>query len=287
MPEKSTPNGKPSLLTSVIRYIQGWWQDILDCFAFFTRLPVPGFLGKPSEGMPTMHRTSRAMPLIGFFLAFFALIPATIFDALAWTAPLPSFLLACMTILSMSIVTGGLHEDGLADVADGFWGGHTIARKLEIMKDSRLGSYGATALCMSLLMRISIVYYLFDNYGVTRGGLAYLAAGIVSRVPLMHVWHTLPAARMNGLSAGLGAPSTRSYAISIAMGALATALLIVPNFGLASGIAAFVMIVLASLMMVKLANHHIKGQTGDVLGASQQVGEIFFGIGLLLFASIG
>ena len=287
MPEMSTQNEKISAPRKVINYIKGWWQDILDCLAFFTRLPVPAILGKPRDGMPDMYRGARVMPLIGLILALLALIPATLFDALALTSPLPSFLLACITIASMSIVTGGLHEDGLADVADGFWGGHSIARKLEIMKDSRLGSYGATALCMSLLMRISIVYYLFENYGVTKGGLAYLAAGVVSRVPLMHVWHSLPPARLNGLSAGLGQPSTMSYAISIAMGAVATALLVVPNFGLASGISAFVMMVLACFLMVHLANTHIKGQTGDVLGASQQIGEIFFGIGLLLFASIG
>nr|WP_321457529.1 adenosylcobinamide-GDP ribazoletransferase [uncultured Cohaesibacter sp.] len=287
MSEMSTPNGNGSPIKSAIQYVATWWQDILDCFAFFTRLPVPSFFGEANQNLPKMRRTSRAMPIIGLILAFLALIPATVFDVLAMTSPLPSFLLACMTIAAMSIVTGGLHEDGLADVADGFWGGHTIARKLEIMKDSRLGSYGATALCMSLLMRISIVSYLFENYGVTRGGLAYLAAGVVSRVPLMHVWHTLPAARMNGLSASLGRPSTTSYGIAIGMGAIATALLVVPVFGLASGLSAFVMIVIASLVMAHLAKSHIKGQTGDVLGASQQVGEILFGIGLLLFASIG
>nr|WP_319484616.1 adenosylcobinamide-GDP ribazoletransferase [uncultured Cohaesibacter sp.] len=287
MSEMSTPNGKPSPIKQVIRFLMLWRQDILDSLAFFTRLPVPTFLGKASQDLPKMRRTSRAMPIIGLILAFLALIPATLFDALAWTSPLPSFLLACMTIVTMSIVTGGLHEDGLADVADGFWGGHTITRKLEIMKDSRLGSYGATALCMSLLMRISIVYYLFENYGVTKGGIAYLAAGVVSRVPLMHVWHTLPAARLNGLSASLGRPSTTSYTIAIALGGLATALMVVPVFGLAAGVSSFVMIILACLMMTRLADHHIKGQTGDVLGASQQVGEIFFGIGLLLFASVG
>ncbi|WP_319410388.1 adenosylcobinamide-GDP ribazoletransferase [uncultured Cohaesibacter sp.] len=287
MPEMSTQNENRSSSNRAVQYVSDWWQDILDCIAFFTRLPVPSFLGTISEGMPKMKRTARAMPLIGLILAFLALIPATLFNALAMTSPLPSLLLAAMTIASMAIVTGGLHEDGLSDVADGFWGGHTITRKLEIMKDSRLGSYGATALFLSLTMRISIVYYLFENYGVMTGGIAYMAAGVASRVPLMHVWHSLPAARLTGLSAGLGCPSTTSYGISIAMGALATALMIVPNFGLAAGISAFVMLVLASLLMVYLARLHIKGQTGDVLGASQQVGEIFFGIGLLLFASIG
>ena len=218
-------------------------------------------------------------------LGVVALAPATLFDILALTAPLPALLLAAMTIATMTIITGGLHEDGFADVADGFWGGHTKERKLEIMKDSRLGAYGAIALVFSLLIRVSILSYLFENYGVQVGGVAYLASCLVSRVPILHVWYSLPPARTYGLSASAGQPKRQSYAIGIALGAVTTALFIVPYFGLLSALSAFTLVVLSSLLVVHTAQRHIDGQTGDVLGSSQQLGEIAFGIGLLLFAS--
>jgi len=283
-------NGKPDADDTPIQkeplsIIRDWRQDIVDCIAFFSRLPVPPILGKVSEGMPDLPRSTRAMPIVGLFLGLVAMVPATLFDALTFTAPLPAMLLAVMTIATMAIITGGLHEDGFADVADGFWGGHTKERKLDIMKDSRLGAYGAIALSFSLLLRISILSYLFENYGVQVGGIAYLASCVVSRVPILHVWYTLPAARTNGISASIGQPNTQSYAIGIALGAIATAICIVPYFGLLSALSAFTMVVLSALLVVRTARKHIDGQTGDVLGSSQQLGEIAFGIGLLLFAS--
>lgn len=290
MSEQSTKNSSQSphsLGKRLLQHVSHWRTDLVDCLAFFSRLPVPPQLGKLSEGMPDFERSSRALPLIGVVLALVALAPATLFDALALTAPLPSFLLAGLTIATMIMITGGMHEDGLADLADGFWGGMTTARKLEIMKDSRLGSYGALALLLSVLLRISILAYLFENYGVHTGGIAYLVTALVSRVPTLHVWYMLPAARLNGLSATAGQPSLISYGIAIGLAAVTTALVIGPVFGFAAALSAFVMVTLASLYIVYLARKHLRGQTGDVLGAAQQLGEIAFGIGLLLFASAG
>lgn len=262
-----------------------WRQDIIDCITFFSRLPVPPFLGKMTEGMPDMPRATRAMPIVGLLLGLIALVPATLFDVLAFTAPLPALLLAAMTIATMAIVTGGLHEDGFSDVADGFWGGQTKERKMEIMKDSRLGAYGAIALMMSILIRVSILAYLFEHYGVQVGGIAYLVTCIASRVPILHVWYTLPAARKDGISASIGQPNGQSYAIGVAMGALVTAMGIVPFFGFLAALSAFTMLVLSAMLVVKVARKHLDGQTGDVLGSSQQLGEMAFGVGLLLFAS--
>ena len=285
MSKSSSNHDHRSFVHVILTDFLNWRQDVVDCIAFFSRLPVPPLLGEISQGMPKFSRSSRALPVVGMLLAIVALVPATLFDFFALTAPLPSLLLAAITIATMVIISGGLHEDGLADVSDGFWGGHTIARKLEIMKDSRLGSYGALALMLSLLIRVSILSYLFENYGVPIAGIAFLTASLVSRVPILHVWYTLPPARLNGLSASLGQPSKQAYGTSILLALLATGLLIVPTFGLLAGVSACILVVGSSYMVVKLSRHHIKGQTGDVLGASQQLGEIAFGIGLLLFAS--
>lgn len=285
MPKPLDKNEHSSLIHIVLSDLLNWRQDIVDCLAFFTRLPVPAILGPVTQGVPQFSRTSRALPLIGLLLGAISIVPAVLFDRFAYTAPLPALLLAILTIAAMAIITGGLHEDGLADVADGFWGGQTIARKLEIMKDSRLGSYGALALMLSLLMRVSILFYLFENYGVSAGSIAFLASCLVSRVPILHVWYSLPPARLNGLSATLGQPSKQTYATGILLALVATGFLIIPTFGLSAAVSALVMLSGSTLLVVSTARHHIKGQTGDVLGASQQLGEIAFGIGLLLFAS--
>ena len=285
MSEKADKKETRSPAGMILSSLGEWRQDVIDCLAFFTRLPVPPFLGKVTDGMPNMPRSSRALPLMGLILGVVALAPATLFDAVTLTSPLPNFMLAAVTIALMIMSTGGLHEDGLADVSDGFWGGHTVERKLEIMKDSRLGSYGALSLMLSISIRVGILSYLFENYGVSTGGVAFLAASLVSRVPILYVWHTLPPARTNGLSASIGQPTTMSYGVAVAMGAIATALMIVPLFGFLSAISAFIGVILSSLLIVRTANKHIKGQTGDVLGASQQLGEMAFGVGLLLFAS--
>lgn len=284
---KSDKTSPKDIANRGLSLISEWRVDLVDCLAFFSRLPVPPLLGPQSEGMPHFERSSRALPVVGLILGIVALAPATLFDTLALTAPLPSLLLAGLTIATMALITGGLHEDGLADMADGFWGGQTMARKLEIMKDSRLGSFGALAILFSVLLRVSILYYLFENYGIGTGGLAYLSASVVSRVPTLHVWYMLPAARLQGLSATAGQPTLHSYGIAIAFAAILTGVMIVPLFGLAAAIGAYVMVVLASTYIVSLSKKHIRGQTGDVLGAAQQMGEVAFGIGLLLFASAG
>nr|WP_316859684.1 adenosylcobinamide-GDP ribazoletransferase [uncultured Cohaesibacter sp.] len=187
-----------------------------------------------------MYRTARALPLVGLFVAFIALVPATVFDVLALTSPLPSYMLAALTISMTVILTGGLHEDGLADVADGFWGGHSITRKLEIMKDSRLGSYGALALMLSLFLRISILGYLVrELWRQHRWARLSRLGACVACCNSSCLAHSARRARLNGLSASIGQPSTLTYAIGIAMGALVTALIVVPVFGLLSGVSAF------------------------------------------------
>jgi adenosylcobinamide-GDP ribazoletransferase len=271
-----------------IRREAGYWlHDFRDCLAFFSRIPVATLFGPVSDGLPDFERASRTLPLVGLLLGLLSLVPATLFDAIALTAPLPPMLLAGLTLATMALLTGGLHEDGLADMADGFGGGHTIERKIEIMKDSRLGSFGALALLFSVLIRFSILSYLFENYGVWTGGVAFLASSMVSRVPMLHVWYTLPAARLHGLSSVAGQPTTISYGIGVGIAAIVTGCLIVPYFGFTAALSAFIGVVFASGYMVWLSQRHIRGQTGDVLGGSQQIGEIAFGVGLLLLASAG
>jgi adenosylcobinamide-GDP ribazoletransferase len=162
-------------------------------------------------------------------------------------------------------LTGALHEDGLADCADGFWGGHTRERRLEIMKDSRIGSYGAVALMLALLARWSALAALMS---AGAWGLA-LAAMILSRAAMGLVMAGLPNARAGGLSAQHGAPSWVAAWAGVGFGLLLGAF--------AAGSAALWLALAVALVAAGLAGvarAKIGGQTGDVLGATQVLAEV-------------
>jgi adenosylcobinamide-GDP ribazoletransferase len=114
--------------------------DLAACIRFFSRLPLPR-LGKWDDpaALPAFQRMARAAPLAGVLVA----LPAALVGLLLGFTALPHLAIGLLMTGALAAVTGGLHEDGLADVADGFFGGHTPERRLEIMKDSRIGSFGA------------------------------------------------------------------------------------------------------------------------------------------------
>jgi adenosylcobinamide-GDP ribazoletransferase len=173
---------------------------------------------------------------------------------------------AALGVAAGVLLTGGLHEDGLSDTADGFGGGRDPERRLEIMRDSRIGSYGAAALGLSLLLRWSALASIARPEA---GLLALVAAHAASRAPLALFLRLTPPARADGLSASAGRPSVMAAGIALMLGAAAL-LLLGP---LAACVAALLlMLVFAALRQLALAK--IGGQTGDVAGALQQAGEI-------------
>ncbi|RUW16548.1 adenosylcobinamide-GDP ribazoletransferase, partial [Mesorhizobium sp. M4B.F.Ca.ET.013.02.1.1] len=120
------------------------------------------------------------------------------------------------------LTTGCLHEDGLSDVADGFGGGKSRGGKLEIMRDSRIGAYGASALALSLLIRWSAISEFADP---TQALLALIAAHAASRGLLGAFMHLLPPARSDGLSAGAGSVSAEAAIVGAVLGAIPLLLL--------------------------------------------------------------
>ncbi|RZJ77952.1 MAG: adenosylcobinamide-GDP ribazoletransferase, partial [Brevundimonas sp.] len=165
-----------------------------------------------------------------------------------------------------AMLTGGLHEDGLSDTADGLFGGWTKARRLEIMKDSRVGSYGVLALVLVTLARWSALTAVLVYGGHWA---ALVATGALSRAPMVLVMSLLPNARGEGLSHATGRPGsvTAMIALSLAV-AIAVALTgwtAVPLAFAALG---------AAVALAASALRRIGGQTGDVLGASQQLAEV-------------
>jgi adenosylcobinamide-GDP ribazoletransferase len=161
------------------------------------------------------------------------------------------------------ILTGAMHEDGLADCADGFWGGFDTPRRLEIMKDSQIGTYGVLALIVITGLR-----WLALSAVISTGFLGVIAAAMLSRGVLPALMSALPHARHVGLSHSVGRPTSNAALIAIAVSAAVSFLLI--GF---SVIATLALVALTSLAMARLAKAKIGGQTGDVLGASQVIAE--------------
>ena len=184
--------------------------------------------------------------------------------------PLPAAVVALATTIWL---TGALHEDGLADVADGFGGGRTLEDKLRIMRDPRIGSYGALALILDLLARAGALAALAGPWTVAA---ALVVAGAVSRAALPPVMAMLPYARTDGLAAAAGRPHPLRATAAVLVAALIAALLL----GEAAG-AALLAGAGAAFAVACLARRQIGGHTGDVLGAVQQLTEIGVLLGIV------
>lgn len=187
-----------------------------------------------------------------------------------------------LAIGAQVLITGALHEDGLADTADGFGGGRDREHKLAIMRDSRIGTYGVVALLLAFGLRFSAINELAnslistsDEYDQTVSHtsavvVTLIAAGALSRAAMAAVWFSLPPARRDGLAVSSGMVPLPAVIIA---GLIAVAL----TFGLLAGEswgATIAAVAVAALFMLALAKRQIGGHSGDVLGATQQATEI-------------
>ncbi|AZO00338.1 adenosylcobinamide-GDP ribazoletransferase [Mesorhizobium sp. M9A.F.Ca.ET.002.03.1.2] len=241
-------------------------DDIALCLVFFTRLPLPvvDLRGR------NLAAAIWAAPVVGLAVA---LIGAVVY-AVATKLGLAAGPAAALALAATLLATGCLHEDGFSDVADGFGGGKTREKKLEIMRDSRIGTYGACALGVSLLIRWSV---LSEFASPAQVFWALIAAHAASRGLLGAFMHLLPPARSDGLSADAGTVSAEAAGIGAMLGAVALLAL-----GLGGAIASLVLLGLLFTAFRALCLNQIGGQTGDTVGALQQLGEI----AILLVASV-
>ncbi|KAJ55193.1 hypothetical protein ACMU_15670 [Actibacterium mucosum KCTC 23349] len=220
-----------------------------------TRLPV-----KPVGGeTPSMADSRWAFPLAG---AVVGAISALVFW-LAGVLGLGPFAVALLAIGAGVLATGGLHEDGLADLADGLGGGATKDRKLEIMRDSRIGSYGVLALILSLGLITAGIVEAAPVFW------AFIAIGVASRAAMAAALILLPPVRDDGL--GHAASGGRADGTIMVIGAMA-ALALLPLGWSAIVVAGGV--ILGAGVVARLAMKQLGGQTGDVLGATQKAAEI-------------
>jgi adenosylcobinamide-GDP ribazoletransferase len=234
--------------------------DLRIAASFVTILPVAS--SEPA-GDGAIARATWALPVAGLVVG----LAGALVYAIASRFGLTSSLAALLALAATALVTGALHEDGLADTADGLGGGRTRQRKLEIMRDSRIGTYGVCALILSFGLRWSALAAIANPWAVA---LALCAAHTAARAGLPAFMSQVAPARPDGLSASAGSPPGRSVAIAFAVGILALVLALGPGKALVS----LILLSLAGLMLARLAIRQIGGQTGDILGAFEQTGEI-------------
>ncbi len=226
---------------------------LLSAVEFLTRLPVPDPGWEPSR----LARAARWFPLVGVLVA----LPAAGIW-LAASALLPPFAAAGLALGFVALVTGALHEDGLADAADGLFGGRTKERALEIMRDSRIGPFGAVALVFVIGLRWSALAALPP----AAGALALIAALPAGRAAMVLLLARGRYARSEGAAAEAGGVGVAELAV-----ALLTALTAAALAGWAGLVGLALALALAALLL-RVAARKVGGYTGDVLGAAEQIG---------------
>ena len=181
-----------------------------------------------------------------------------------------------LSIITSFLITGGLHEDGLADVADGFGGGWSRERKLEIMHDSSIGTYGTFALIASVAIRaLGYGEILTDQANIVQSVLIFAGIGCLSRTPLIYMMYKLKPARLDGRAVEAGKPSRNMMRQAVFSAVIITTLFIMFSRGFSPAVLTIFSAVAAYVLIKYICLKQIGGYTGDVLGSLQQITEIF------------
>lgn len=248
--------------------------EIRQSAAFLTLLPLGG-----GSTLPDFHRAARCFPIVGALIG----LAGGLILWLATALGLPPLASALLGVGATIALTGALHEDGLADVFDGFGGGRTAVARLEIMRDSRIGTFGVLALIGSVGLRVTL---LADWLPEARwhAAFALISAEAVGRGAIVWIWASLPSSRPGGLAARLGAPGTETRGAALVLAAVIGIVAATLAGGLIAALVAVAAAALATLALAAWSRRMIGGQTGDVLGAGEQVAALAFLLALTAFA---
>ena len=260
-------------------------QDILLALLFLTRLPVSWLLSSrlfPDRSEDSSALCVWAFPLVGVLIGSIGAFVCLFF----WWLGLPVFLNAVFCLLFITLLTGGLHEDGLADFADGL-AGHDPAHRLAIMRDSRIGSYGVLALILSLALRGGAIAQIINQNILDEGLLdvvsifaAFITICVISRGTMLLPLILMKPARSDGLGKFYAQASPKNSFFLLAAGLLITLAVLILTFivdGKMQGLDITLFLVASigiGCLPALLAHSRIGGQTGDILGAVQQFTEI-------------
>lgn len=237
------------------------WRLFLIALGFFTRIPVPESVAVDTV---SLNRASRYFGMVGVLVG-----AASALVLWGGSCVLPAGAAVVLAIVVSVLLTGGFHEDGLADTADGLGGGWTLEQKLTIMKDSRLGSYGALALVLALLLKWQLLTALLER-GAADAAIALLIAHVLSRVVAASLIATEPYVREEGKAKPLAHQQERGELLVLVGTGVVAVLVLAPGMLLWLTLGLLV----TRFAMVTLLHRQLGGYTGDTLGAVQQVSEL-------------
>jgi adenosylcobinamide-GDP ribazoletransferase len=255
-------------MAEYVETLKGLIADLRIGISLCTRFPI-GTSTSLNDG--EVARASWAFPVAGILVGLTGALAYWLAIRLN-VAPIPA---AALALAATMALTGAMHEDGLADSFDGL-GGKTREKKLEIMRDSRIGAFGVLALVVTLLLRWSTLADIAEPRYVA---IALVCANASARAGMTAFMHLVPLARADGLSSGAGRPPGQCVAAALAIGIFC----LLFGFGAKGAMISLLLLALAGIITARIAVRQIGGQTGDVLGAFEQVGEA---IVLLVAASL-
>lgn len=239
------------------------WQLYLLAVSFFSRIPVPASLPYSSE---RMNQCGRYFPLVG---AMLGLICAVSFQLLILLFPIDISLFITMVISLM--LTGAFHEDGLADMADGIGGGMTVEKRLTIMKDSRIGTYGSAALIMALLGKFVMLNWLF-HFSAIQAVIIWTVGYTASRAVASSLIFNTPYVSESATSKSKPLAQQQSWGELVLVILTGTAACLLLPVDIA--IALFGALLVIRFLVRRWLVSRLGGFTGDCLGAVQQICEL-------------
>ena len=234
-----------------------WLDELGLATVFLSRLPWPRTITDPRPLMAA----AWAFPVVGAVIGLIGGVAFAVADAVG----LPGPAAAMIALAAAALASGALHEDGLADLADGFGGGRDAEAKRRIMRDSRIGSYGVLALILAVGLKATSLAAMDADTAV----LAMIATHAVARGVVPGLARAVPFAPGDGLGRSAGRPGLTGalWALGIAV---ALSLFVLPA---GIGLAAVLTAIVAAVLIGALARKQIGGITGDVLGAAEQLAE--------------
>jgi adenosylcobinamide-GDP ribazoletransferase len=265
------PAGEPDAAPHYPRIL----HDFVMATRFFSRLSM----GDAPHETPDLNRMAVAVPIASLAIA---LLPALAMMLLC-LATAPAYVAATVGVGLMIFLTGAMPEDALADSADGLFGGTSIERRLEIMKDSRHGTYGVVAIALYVVVRVAAIGAIATVNPLAAGGVM-VAATILARSGALWLSVDLPPAREGGASASAGRVGRTSFAIGAGIAAGLSLILAGPFVTVLGLVLALLLAAGVAALWTRTCRRLVGGQSGDLIGALQALIEIAVLVVLSIFA---
>lgn len=244
--------------------LNDYYRSTVRSIGFLSRIPVADHF---FDGTHSTADDAGMYPVAGTIIA----LPSALVIASASFAPGAAWVLATLAIGMLIALTGALHEDGLADVTDGFFATREKERALDIMRDPTVGTFGSLALIISVLTQVASIVTLTDSLGAISTAFIFIGAAAGSRALMVIHWRGLENARADGKAAA-GQPSQQTARLAVIVGAIVYVLfaMVFAKLWIAAAVAAGGA-VLATFAFARLCRSRIGGHTGDTIGATQQL----------------